>query len=235
MNSSTYFNFFDDVNKDYTKMEVSAFNDLLEVKGLPKEKIIDIYGNENSGKTAFILHMIADLQRRDNFIAYIDCDNKLNIDYMDKEGIDSQTLLVYKDNIGEHIIDFIKDVLNKKIFTLLVIDSLPAIISEKELNNSMTEYNNQEIINQVIKITSELIQGSNCTVVFISQLRCNAEKQEIEFGKKSLSTYTSATIKFNLQEDLYQNSKKIGERIHLYSEKNKLGKPFNNTYFDILY
>ena len=109
-------------------LDCSSFKQLLNIDGFPKEQLIDIYGLEDSGKTAYILHIIAQLQKKDHFVAYIDADNKLNYNYMTYEGIDTENLVVLGSNKEKEVMDFITNVLSQKVFSLLVIDSLPAII-----------------------------------------------------------------------------------------------------------
>lgn len=216
-------------------LDCSSFKQLLNIDGFPKEQLIDIYGLEDSGKTAYILHIIAQLQKKDHFVAYIDADNKLNYNYMAYEGIDTENLVVLGSNKEKEVMDFITNVLSQKVFSLLVIDSLPAIISEKELNDSMAINHKQNVINEIIQKTANLIVGSNCTVIFISQLRNGLNGSLIEVGKKAFNMYSSISIKMEKQKDIFNEGNKIGERLNLIAEKNKLSTTLNNVHYDLLF
>lgn len=215
-------------------IDMPSFNDLIGTKGLPINSIIDIYGSESAGKTAYVLHMIAEMQRKNHLIAYIDADHKLNYEYMEKEGIDIENLVVFNNNIGEEIIQFVKEMLKQKVFNLIVIDSLSSIISKNELDQPMDVYQKQTILNQVVKEIAGAVQNTNCTIIFISQLRSN-KNIEVEVGKNAFNLYSSISIEMHKEDDLYDKEVKIGERLKLYTTKNKINTPFKQSFYDIIY
>lgn len=225
----------EDISIPVFKTDLTSIKDLFGVDGIPKNKIIDISGDENSGKTAFVLHTIANLQKRDHFVAYIDADRKLNIDYIIKEGIDTEALFVINNNIGEEIEEFIINALKSKTFSLIVIDSIASIISNKEYDSSMEKEVKQSIINQVIKTAAEHINNSNCTIIFTTQFRSGKNNSEFIIGKKAFDLYSSISIEAKKESDIFSKEIKIGEKILLKTLKNKINSPFKKSYYDIIY